>query len=417
MADSTGGTEMPTHRAACALWAVTVVVASLAGTTASGALAAASQSFTGAAAGPYSEAEGVLLSESGSFATTGQLGSGRFTIMITPAANWRMTVTRADGVSVTGVSANPDEFDLSGSADLRHVHLRLAVFEDRIDVAHSSLPHHVVGTRWFTVSGSSAAFRQIGYWILSGGGTVNAFGGADRQGDAPGGFVTHIEPTASGRGYWIVNAAGKVFAFGDAQWFGELFDGYTKPVDPRDGCCLGPGEFVIAFSATPADDGYWLFTNRGHAFAFGNAELFGDASAVALNAPVVDSAATATGGGYYMVASDGGVFAFGDARYRGSMGGVRLNQPVRGIVVTADGRGYWLVASDGGVFSFGSAPFRGSMAGVRLNRPVIAMTRYGRGYLMVASDGGVFNFSSAPFFGSLAGATSSSAVAGVAAVS
>ena len=148
--------------------------------------------------------------------------------------------------------------------------------------------------------------------------------------------------------------------------------------------------------------GYWLFSDRGRVFPYGDARSFGGLGALRLNGGIVASAATPTGLGYYMVGADGGVFAFGDAQFRGSMGGQHLNQPVVGIAPTPDNAGYWLVAADGGVFAF-SAPFRGSMGNVVLNQPVKGLVAYGNGYLMVAADGGVFDFSNRAFLGSLGG--------------
>ncbi|HEV7534667.1 MAG TPA: hypothetical protein VGP90_03475, partial [Acidimicrobiia bacterium] len=146
--------------------------------------------------------------------------------------------------------------------------------------------------------------------------------------------------------------------------------------------------------------GYWIFTNKGRMFAFGDANKnLGDVSTLKLNGDVVDSSPTPSGKGYYLTAADGGVFALGDASFDGSMGAAKLNQPVVAIVPDPDGEGYWLVASDGGVFAF-KAPFKGSMGDVKLNKPMRGMVPYGNGYLMVAEDGGVFNFSNKPFSGS-----------------
>ena len=80
-------------------------------------------------------------------------------------------------------------------------------------------------------------------------------------------------------------------------------------------------------AATPDGGGYWVFTNRGHAIPFGNAQWFGDMGNVALNGQVLDAIVTPSGHGYWMVAEDGGIFSFGDAQFYGSMGGQRLNAP------------------------------------------------------------------------------------------
>jgi hypothetical protein len=183
-------------------------------------------------------------------------------------------------------------------------------------------------------------------------------------------------------------SSGQVQGFGDGTVFGT----------PEG--LLQPGEEATALSATPHGGGYWIFTNRGRVFAFGDAEHLGDMAGAALAGPVLDSIATPSGRGYYMVASDGGIFAFGDAAFQGSMGGKPLAAPVQSLVPDPDGEGYWLVASDGGIFALG-AEFRGSMGDKALAKPVTGMVPFGNGYLMVGEDGGIFNFSDLDFLGSL----------------
>jgi hypothetical protein len=240
-----------------------------------------------------------------------------------------------------------------------------------------------------------------GYWMVSRGGAVYAFGAASWRGNAITQNVTHFEPTPSRRGYWIVNRAGQVYAFGDAPALGNASG-------------LGSGEAVSSLSATPTGRGYWLFTSRGRALTFGDAHFYGDMRSVRLNGPVIGSVATPSGRGYYMVGSDGGIFSFGDAGFFGSTGNLRLNRPVNGLVPTPTNGGYWLVASDGGIFAFGDARFRGSMGGRHLNDPVVGIVRYGDGYLMVGADGGIFDFSDQPFLGSLAGTALSQPIVSVA---
>ena len=154
-------------------------------------------------------------------------------------------------------------------------------------------------------------------------------------------------------------------------------------------------------SATPLNDGYWIFTDIGRVIQFGGAPFLGDMSAVRLNGPVLGSVSTPTGHGLLhgrlaTAASSPSVTRSSTVRWAAQ----RLNQPVMGLVPDADSVGYWLVAPDGGVFAF-DAPFRGSMGGTRFNKPVIGMVGFGAGYLMVAEDGGIFNFSDKPFRGSL----------------
>ncbi len=196
--------------------------------------------------------------------------------------------------------------------------------------------------------------------------------------------VTRVAPAAG----WITDVTG-VLGFGEQP---------TDPLPP-DQVSLGRPSTIAVL---PDGTGYWIFTDRGEALAYGAAPFLGDLAGVPLNGPIVASAPTPTGRGYYLVGADGGIFTFGDATFHGSMGGVPLNRPVVGIAPDPDGVGYWLVAADGGIFSF-EAPFRGSLPAIApvLNRPVVGAIAHGDGYLMVASDGGVFNFSDQDFLGSL----------------
>jgi Tol biopolymer transport system component len=242
-----------------------------------------------------------------------------------------------------------------------------------------------------------------GYWALAANGTVYSFGGAPSSGALPPGPAAVDIDAIPGGGYVVLREDGTVVASDDPEVFPAVASSQLRP-----------GERPSSISVLPDGVGFWVFTDHGRVFPFGEAQSFGDLAATKLNGPVLDSVATPTGNGYYMVASDGGVFAFGDARFAGSTGAMRLNSPVRSLVPDGDGAGYWLVASDGGIFSF-DAPFRGSMGHAKLNRPMRGMVRYGNGYLMVAEDGGIFNFSDQPFSGSLGSNPPSSPIVSVAA--
>jgi hypothetical protein len=85
--------------------------------------------------------------------------------------------------------------------------------------------------------------------------------------------------------------------------------------------------------------------------------------------PVSGITSTPDGGGYWIVTQDGSVYDFGDAGSFGSLTflGVSPGSPVIGLVPTADDLGYWLVGSDGGIFAFGDAPFVGSLPGLGIH--------------------------------------------------
>ncbi len=190
-------------------------------------------------------------------------------------------------------------------------------------------------------------------------------------------------------GYYQVSSAGKVAAFGDAQLFG---DASQLPLNSP----------IVSMAQTGDNGGYWLVASDGGIFSYGDAGFFGSAGSIRLNKPVVGMASTADGQGYWQVASDGGIFTYGDASFFGSTGSIALNKPIVGMAPTPDGGGYWLVASDGGIFAYGDATFFGSTGSIHLNQPVVGMapTPDGGGYWLVASDGGIFAYGDATFFGS-----------------
>ena len=200
-----------------------------------------------------------------------------------------------------------------------------------------------------------------------------------------------VASSAYGSGYWLAWSDGTVTDYGDAL---DLGDASSLALD-------APITHIVA---TPDEFGYWLVAADGGVFGYGDAGFYGSMGGKPLNRPVVDMAPTPDGLGYWLVGSDGGVFSFGDATFYGSMGGKRLNQPIVGMAADTATGGYWLVASDGGIFSF-DAPFLGSTGGQVLNQPVVGMVAIpgGGGYLFVAGDGGVFTYGDALFAGSTGG--------------
>ncbi|MGD9796849.1 MAG: SpoIID/LytB domain-containing protein [Acidimicrobiia bacterium] len=201
-----------------------------------------------------------------------------------------------------------------------------------------------------------------------------------------------LTPTGSGDGYWLTSNDGGVFSYGDAVFHGSAGNLALN----------GP---VLGMAARPNGAGYWLVGSDGGIFSYGDAPFYGSTGNIKLNQPVVGMAPTPSGHGYWMVASDGGIFAYGDASFHGSTGGTRLNKPIVGMAPTATGNGYWLVATDGGIFAFGDAVFHGSAGAIALNRPIVGMAARpdGAGYWLVADDGGVFTYGAATFRGAATG--------------
>jgi hypothetical protein len=235
-----------------------------------------------------------------------------------------------------------------------------------------------------------------------------ALAGAANTGAGQSDLVLSYMAPAPAPGYWLVSSGGGVFSFGGAQFHGSL--GAVRLTAP-----------VVGMAVTEDAKGYWLAASDGGVFSFGDARFYGSAARVALRAPIVGIASTPDGKGYWLVARDGGIFGFGDAQFYGSAGYYgtvhkHLAAPIVGIEPTLSGNGYWLVASDGGIFSFGDAKFYGSLGAKRLNAPIvgIAPTRDGKGYWLVASDGGIFSFGDARFYGSLGGRRLNAPVVGIA---
>jgi Fibronectin type III domain len=200
-----------------------------------------------------------------------------------------------------------------------------------------------------------------------------------------------IFPLPGRSGYWMVSQAGTVYGFGDAHHYGDA-----------------PTTAAADLEATPSGNGYWVVDAAGRVFAFGDATLHGTIGpgALAAGERITSLAATGDGGGYWLFTNRGRVFPFGNATFYGDMAGVALNGEVLDSVTTPSGHGYYMVGADGGIFTFGDAVFRGSMGGRPLNAPVQSLVPddSGGGYWLVAGDGGIFSFGDAGFAGSM-GAT------------
>jgi hypothetical protein len=214
--------------------------------------------------------------------------------------------------------------------------------------------------------------------------------------------VVGFEATPSCRGYWMASNNGGIFPFGDAAGLGSA--GAVRLSAP-----------IVGMDATPDGQGYWLVASDGGIFPFGNAVGYGGTGGTHLSSPIVGMESTPDGGGYWLVARDGGIFPFGNAAGYGSTGGIHLSSPIVGMEGTPHGRGYWLVAADGGVFPFGDAAGYGSVGGTHLSSPIVGIeaTPDGGGYWLVAADGGIFPFGDAAGYGSLGGTHLSSPIVGM----
>ena len=166
----------------------------------------------------------------------------------------------------------------------------------------------------------------------------------------------------SGHGDSMIASDGGVFAFGDARFAGSC---------PGIGGCSGKAISVMPDST---GNGYWLVTNVGALYAFGDAPS---------PAPrPVDGAgryavAMPDWRGYWLLYANGVVDSFGDATSFGApLGYVNGFNPATSIFPTADGRGYWVASGRGDVFAYGNAPYLGSEAAAGLNGEIIAAFRF-----------------------------------------
>jgi len=214
--------------------------------------------------------------------------------------------------------------------------------------------------------------------------------------------VIGFEATPSCRGYWMASNSGGIFPFGDATGYGSL-------------CAIQLNHPIVGMESTPDGQGYWLVASDGGVFPLGGAQGFGSTGNLHLNGPIVALEDTPDGLGYWLVASDGGVFPFGDAVGYGSTGAVHLNQPIVDMEATPDGHGYWLVARDGGIFPFGDAVGFGGTGNIQLNSAIVGMdsTPDGAGYWLVAADGGIYPFGDAAGYGSTGNVRLSSPIVGM----
>ncbi len=121
---------------------------------------------------------------------------------------------------------------------------------------------------------------------------------------------------------------------------------------------MGP---YAGIASTPDGLGYWIASDGGFVFNYGDARFWGSFPYLASPPgspqyrPVIGISSTSDGKGYWMAGYDGSVFAYGDAHLHGAMNSTHLNKPIVGMAASPDGKGYWLVASDGGIFAFGDA--------------------------------------------------------------
>ena len=158
----------------------------------------------------------------------------------------------------------------------------------------------------------------------------------------------------------MVASDGGVFAFGNAKFAGSC---------PGIGGCSGS---AVAVMPDATGNGYWLVTNTGHVYDFGDAAYYGQPGPQSV--PVTSAVRTPDGNGYWILFANGAIGYYGDAPVLGGPTGLGGLDFASAIFATADGDGYWVASSTGQVFHYGDAPNDGSMAGTKLNGAIIAGT-------------------------------------------
>jgi hypothetical protein len=230
--------------------------------------------------------------------------------------------------------------------------------------------------------------------------------------------VTRVAPRS---GYWMLTDRGDVFGFGDAVALPLYTPRFPDPPPPRSQYCFGTVGLAVDIEPTTLYDGYWIVDSWGNVRTCGGAyglsggppKLEPGETVVSLSA--VPDYSDLSQKPFWLFTNRGRVIPVNGAPTFGDMSGRPLNGAVLDSVATPTGKGYYMVASDGGVFTFGDATFSGSMGATPLNAPVQSLVPDpgGSGYWLVASDGGIFAFGGAPFRGSLGGRKLNKPVSGM----
>jgi hypothetical protein len=199
--------------------------------------------------------------------------------------------------------------------------------------------------------------------------------------------VVAMDRTPSGNGYWLVTEHGAVYGYGDAAAFGGPF--------------ISPSfESVVDLATRPAG-GYWTLTNRGSVMNFGGAPHYGGSPPFNAADPIVAMAAHPASTGYLLLSRSGGVFTYGSAQFLGSIV-PNATAPAVDIAYAPDGMGYWITEANGNVTRFGSALDHGDLApGTATNVVAFAALPNGSGYRLVTSSGAVHVFGAATNDGGL----------------
>jgi hypothetical protein len=239
-----------------------------------------------------------------------------------------------------------------------------------------------------------------GYYILSPGGGVYAYGGAPFYGSAAGqsyfagqtAVALVVDP--NGSGYWIFAASGAVYAYGGAP-----FEGSTSP-------SYFAGQVAVGAISSSDGNGYTIVSNTGGVYAYGDGTFNGSAAGQSYfsGQTAVAVIPSRDAKGYAILAADGAVYAYGDQGYYGGASSSYFSgQTAASFAPSADGAGYGILSQSGGVYAFGDFPYLGGPGGQSyfsgLSAVAFAATADGQGYWVVSNTGGVYAYGDAPYEG------------------
>lgn len=140
------------------------------------------------------------------------------------------------------------------------------------------------------------------------------------------------------RGYYTLAANGTVTVTGDVQFYGDLETINAQTSSP-----------AIELVPTPDYQGYWILTQNGQIYPFGNATAFTPPN-VAITA--IGMAVTPSGQGAFLLSNTGQVYPLGNAV---SYGNAPSGIVATSIAATPSGLGYWILGANGTVYAFGDA--------------------------------------------------------------
>ncbi|WP_112238895.1 hypothetical protein [Kribbella monticola] len=200
--------------------------------------------------------------------------------------------------------------------------------------------------------------------------------------------ITDAKVTTGDNGYWLLSQTGNIYAYGNAPYLGGGGSGHTGD--------------LVALAATPSGQGYAMVSASGQVYAYGDAGYYGG-SPTGYGAPFVDIEMTPSGHGYWLLTSLGQVYAYGDATYYGGSP-TGFSRAIVAMSPTPTGLGYVLVSKAGQVYAYGDAQYKGgSPAGISSEISDISHTP-GSGYVMVSKTGQHYAYGDAPFIGNPTGA-------------